>query len=64
LEALTRFGRPEQDRRRETLTWGLYYLRSAFADKTRRKDYLAKLTRRGGLKALRDFHARRRNMTR
>ena len=64
LKALARFGRPEQDSRRETLTWGLYYLKSALADKTRRKDYLAKLTRPGGLKALRDFHMRRRNMTR
>ena len=62
--ALTRFGRPEQDSRRETLTWGYYYLKQALTDKTRRSEYLAKVTRKGGLKALRAFHKRRRNMTR
>jgi hypothetical protein len=62
--ALKRFGRPEQDSRRETLTWGYYYLKQALTDKTRRSEYLAKVTRKGGLKALRAFHRRRRNMTR
>jgi hypothetical protein len=62
--ALTRLGRPERDQRRDTLSWGMYYLWAALSDPTKRRDYLAKLLRPGGTKALRAFHARRRNLMR
>ena len=62
--ALQRLGRPREDRLRQSIEWGVYYLGTALADPAKRRQYVEKLLRPGGMKAVRAFHARRRNMTR